>query len=207
MLFNEEKELNWLGSIEQKLGQLGKIESIEIIVAILVLFGLQSYIPLEPDQKITLLLSGLSGLVLYVIVDSLGRFFETDEEEVAIVETAKRNGLMGFIYLEILDASFSFDGVIGAFAITRDVVVIMLGLAIGAMFIRSLTVYLVVKGTLEKYVFLEHGAHYAIGILASIMFYSIYEEVPALFMGLIGVIFIIASVISSIYYTRKLEKI
>ncbi len=206
-LFNEEKELNWLGSIEQKLGQLGKIESIEIIVAILVLFGLQSYIPLEPDQKITLLISGLSGLVLYVIVDSLGSFFETDEEEVAIVETAKRNGLMGFIYLEILDASFSFDGVIGAFAITRDVVVIMLGLAIGAMFIRSLTVYLVVKGTLEKYVFLEHGAHYAIGILASIMFYSIYEEVPALFTGLIGVIFIIASVISSIYYTRKLEKI
>lgn len=202
-LFDEGKELHWLGIIEEKLAQMGKIDSIGIILTIVVLMGLQKYLPLLPDQKMTMLLSGMGGLVLYVVVDSLGSFFETDEEEQAIVETAKRNGVMGFIYLEILDASFSFDGVIGAFAITRDVVIIMLGLAIGAMFIRSLTVYLVNKGTLDEYVFLEHGAHYAIGILAIIMFYSIYQEVPELFTGLVGVAFIVAAVVSSIIYKRK----
>ncbi len=50
-----------------------------------------------------------------------------------------KGGIIGFLYLEVLDASFSFDGVIGAFAITNDVIVIMLGLAIGAMFVRSMT--------------------------------------------------------------------
>ncbi|MDD5581309.1 MAG: DUF475 domain-containing protein [Methylobacter sp.] len=204
-LFDEGKELHWLGVIEEKLSQLGKIDSIEIIVTLSVLIGLQSYLPLPSEQNMTMLLAGVSGLILYVIVDSLGSFFETKEEEKAIVETAKRNGVMGFIYLEILDASFSFDGVIGAFAVTRDIVIIMLGLAIGAMFIRSLTVYLVNQGTLDEYVFLEHGAHYAIGVLALIMFYSIHQEVPELFTGLIGVAFIVAAVISSVIYKRKLQ--
>lgn len=202
-LLDEGKELHWLGVVEEKLAQLGKIDSIGIILTLMVLMGLQMYLPLAPEQKMTMFLAGVGGLMLYVIVDSLGGFFGTEEEEEAIVQTAKRSGVMGFIYLEILDASFSFDGVIGAFAITRDVVIIMLGLAIGAMFIRSLTVYLVNKGTLDEYVFIEHGAHYAIGILALIMFYSIHKEVPELFTGLVGVGFILAAVVSSVLYKRK----
>jgi hypothetical protein len=105
--------------------------------------------------------------------------------------------------LEILDASFSFDGVIGAFAITQDVVIIMLGLTIGAMFVRSLTVYLVRKGTLDEYVFLEHGAHYAIGALAGIMLVSMKHEIPEVVTGLVGATFIGLSVLSSIFYKRK----
>jgi hypothetical protein len=105
----------------------------------------------------------------------------------------------------VLDASFSFDGVIGAFAITNDVVIIMLGLAIGAMFVRSLTVYLVEKGTLDQFVYLEHGAHYAIGILALIMLASMKFHVPELVTGLAGVAFIGASVWSSIRYRKKQE--
>ena len=206
-LFDEGKELHWLGVIEEKLAQLGKIDSISIIFALFVLIGLEMYLPLPIVQKLTMFLSGVSGLMLYIIVDSLGSFFETEEEEEAIVKAAKRNGVMGFVYLELLDASFSFDGVIGAFAITRDIVIIMLGLAIGAMFIRSLTVYLVNKGTLDEYVFLEHGAHYAIGSLALIMFYSIYQEVPELFTGLIGIAFILIALISSIFYSKKLQSI
>jgi hypothetical protein len=117
----------------------------------------------------------------------------------------KRGGIGGFLYLEVLDASFSFDGVIGAFAITNDVVIIMLGLAIGAMFVRSLTVYLVDKGTLDQFVFLEHGAHYAIGILALIMLASMKFHVPELVTGLAGVAFIGASVWSSIRYRKRME--
>ncbi len=105
----------------------------------------------------------------------------------------------------MLDASFSFDGVIGAFAITTDVVIIMLGLAIGAMFVRSLTVYLVEKGTLGEFVFLEHGAHYAIGILAVIMLASMRYHIPEIFTGSVGVAFIGASLWSSVRHRRKNE--
>lgn len=94
----------------------------------------------------------------------------------------------------MLDASFSFDGVIGAFAITADPIIIALGLGlIGAMFVRSLTVYLVRKGTLSEYVYLEHGAHWAIGALAFILLYSIGTHVPEIITGLIGVALIIAA--------------
>jgi hypothetical protein len=113
-------------------------------------------------------------------------------------------GFGGFLYLEVLDASFSFDGVIGAFAITSDVVIIMLGLAIGAIFVRSMTIYLVEKGTLDAYIFLEHGAHYAIGALAFIMIASgTGLHVPEVVTGLIGVAFIVWAVIASIQYSKR----
>ena len=108
----------------------------------------------------------------------------------------------------MLDASFSFDGVIGAFAITSDVVIIMLGLAIGAIFVRSMTIYLVEKGTLDAYIFLEHGAHYAIGALAFIMIASgTGVHVPEVVTGLIGVAFIVWAVIASIQYSKHEQRI
>jgi hypothetical protein len=128
---------------------------------------------------------------------------EKEEGGANVGDLVKRGGIGGFLYLEVLDASFSFDGVIGAFAITKDVVIIMLGLAIGAMFVRSMTVFLVRKGTLDEFVFLEHGAHYAIGILALIMLASMKFHIPELFTGLIGVAFIVASLWSSVRYKRK----
>ncbi|WP_295590867.1 DUF475 domain-containing protein, partial [uncultured Lamprocystis sp.] len=157
-LFDESKELHWLGTIEERLSRLGKLGSIEVMAALLILFVLQYVLPLEPLERLTMLVAGVGGVILYIAVSSVGSLFENDEDGNAAVTAAKRNGVAGFLYLEILDASFSFDGVIGAFAITRDVIIIMLGLAIGAMFVRSLTVHLVRKGTLDEYVYLEHGA-------------------------------------------------
>jgi hypothetical protein len=103
-----------------------------------------------------------------------------------------------FLYLEVLDASFSFDGVVGAFAISQDIFVIAAGLGVGAMYIRSITVYLVRQGTLSEYVFLEHGAHYAIGALAVILALSIEFHIPEIVTGLIGVGFIGIALLSSI---------
>jgi hypothetical protein len=160
--------------------------------------------PISDEKRLTILIAGLAGVVLYNAVSSLDVFFENEAEGDAVVTTVKRNGLAGFLYLEVLDASFSFDGVIGAFAITNDVVIIMLGLAIGAMFVRSMTVYLVHKGTLDEYIFLEHGAHYAIGALAVIMLFSIHFHTPEIITGLIGVAFIGLSIISSLNHRNKL---
>ncbi len=108
-----------------------------------------------------------------------------------------------FLYLEVIDASFSFDGVIGAFAITNDIFEMALGLGIGAMYIRSLTVFLVRRGTLDDYVYLEHGAHYAIGALAAILLVTIKYEINEVITGLVGVVLIGASYWSSVVRNRR----
>jgi len=200
-MFNEEKDLHWLGWIERKIGAFGRLEAIEIIVALTLLLITQHYLPVE--DRLEALIAGVSGVVLFVLVDSCAALFEDKEigEEVAVV--AKKAGMMSFIYLEVLDASFSFDGVIGAFAITQDVVIIMLGLAIGAMFVRSITIYLVHKGTLDEYVFLEHGAHYAIGALAGIMLVSMTYHISEVVTGLVGAVLIALSILSSVHYRKK----
>jgi uncharacterized protein len=201
-IFDEGKELFWLGAIEKKLADVGKLDSVEVLVALVALFGLQAWLPIDQDTKSTVLVAGLGGVILFVAVSSLGSFFESEEDGDAAVKVARRSGVAGFIYLEILDASFSFDGVIGAFAITRDIVIIMMGLMIGAMFVRSLTVSLVRKGTLDEYVFLEHGALYAIGALSVIMLTGIVVHTPELVTGLIGVAFIALALLSSIRYKK-----
>jgi hypothetical protein len=200
-LLDEEKELHWLGNIERKLSSLGRVSSIAVLVALGTLLASLSMIP--PEQEMVVLLAGLWGILVYIGVDMISSLLEKEEAEGGDVgDMVKRGGIGGFLYLEVLDASFSFDGVIGAFAITSDVVIIMLGLAIGAMFVRSMTVYLVDKGTLDKFVFLEHGAHYAIGILAFIMLASMKYHIPEIFTGLIGVAFIVASLWSSIRHKK-----
>ena len=200
-IFNENKELHWLGYIEEKMSSFGKLESIEIILALGLLLIGQNWLP--ETIRLSALVAGISGVMLFVIVDSLAALFEDEEEGEEVLEAIKKGSVMSFLYLEVLDASFSFDGVIGAFAITQDVVIIMLGLAIGAMFVRSLTVYLVRKGTLDEYVFLEHGAHYAIGSLAAIMLISMTHHISEVITGLIGAVLIGLSVLSSILYRRK----
>ena len=202
-LFDDEKEVHWLGNVEKKLGSLGKVSSISVMIALAVLLGSMGLV--GEAQKLVVLVSGLWGILIYVGVDAVSNLLEKEEEGSNVGDLVKRGGIGGFLYLEVLDASFSFDGVIGAFAITTDVVIIMLGLAIGAMFVRSLTVYLVKKGTLDEFVFLEHGAHYAIGILAAIMLASMKFHIPELFTGLIGVAFIGASLWSSVRHRRQKE--
>jgi uncharacterized protein len=201
-IFNAEKHMHWLGHVERKLGALGKVSSVSVLIALGTL--LASLTLVTEAQKMIVLVSGLWGVIVYVGVDMISGLLEKEEEGGGSVgDAVKRGGLGGFLYLEVLDASFSFDGVIGAFAITSDVVIIMLGLAIGAFFVRSMTVYLVEKGTLDEYVYLEHGAHYAIGALALIMLASMKYHVPELITGGIGVAFIGASLWSSIRHNRQ----
>ncbi|MYR12512.1 DUF475 domain-containing protein, partial [Streptomyces sp. SID724] len=78
-----------------------------------------------------------------------------------------------------------------------------LGLGIGAMYVRSLTVYLVRQGTLDDYIYLEHGAHYAIGALAVILMISIRYQIPEVVTGLIGVLLIAGSFWSSVRHNRR----
>ena len=200
-LFDDEKELHWLGWIEEKVGKHGS-EGLAVLLALGAVFACMSMVP--EARKLSVLMAGVIGVAVYVAVGWISGLLEEEEADPAIGKMISRGSIGGFLYLEVLDASFSFDGVIGAFAITNDVVVIMLGLAIGAMFVRSLTVFLVHKGTLQEFVFLEHGAHYAIGILALIMLASVKYHIPEWFTGLSGVAFILVSLWSSIRYKKEL---
>jgi hypothetical protein len=202
-MFDEERKLHWLGVIEERLAQLGKFDAVAVFVALLVLFCFQYFIPMDSSTRLIVLSSGLVGVMLHIAVSSLDSIFAFEASH-GVSQTVTRSGVAGFLYLEVLDASFSFDGVIGAFAITRDVVVIMLGLAVGAMFVRSLTVYLVDQGTLDEFVYLEHGAHYAIGILALLMLASIVYHVGEVVTGLTGVALIVLSFYSSVRHKRKI---
>ena len=201
-MFDSDKEVHWLEIFEEKMRALGKLEVISILIALITLFAMQSLLPVDDTERLTILVAGLAGIVLYIAVSSLDVFFESDKQGDAAVNTVKRSGAMAFLYLEVLDASFSFDGVIGAFAITSDIVIIMLGLAVGAMFVRSLTIDLVHKGTLDEYIYLEHGAHYGIGALAIIMLLSIHFHISEIITGLIGISFISFALYSSIRYRR-----
>lgn len=199
-MIDEDKDTHWLGWVEEKIAAMHKLDTMAILIAMLVLLVSVTYL-IPPANQLAVLLAGVWGIVVYVGVNVLSGLLSADEADGA--KAIMRGGIGGFIYLEVLDASFSFDGVIGAFAITNDIVIIMLGLAIGAMFIRSFTVYLVEKGTLEQFVFLEHGAHYAIGVLAVIMFVGMKYHVPELVTALIGVALIGLSVLSSILHRKK----
>lgn len=194
----ESKSLHWLSWIERRLALLGKLESIEVAAALCALLLAQHVLP--PGQKLAAIIAGVVGVVLFVVVKSVSGLFEHAETVEGAVHKA---GLLSFFYLEMLDLSFSLDGVIGAFAITRDVVLILLGLTIGAMFVRSLTVFLVRQRMLEEYLFLEHGAHYAIGALAVLMLVDMSLHVPEWITGLVGFVLIVLSWWSSIRAKRK----
>ncbi len=204
--FNHEKEVHWIKCIEKPLAHMDHIRGIEIILALLMLIGVQSFIPAE--SKVSVILSGIAGIITFLAIDGVSNFLEKHEEmraAQAVSQGAKSAGLISFIYLELIDASFSLDGVLGAFALSNDVLIITIGLAIGAMFVRSLTIMLVEKKTLAKFLYLEHGAHWAIGALAIIMLISTVKEIPEVVTGLIGLFFIVTALISSIVHNKKLE--
>lgn len=204
----DEQEVNWFGWLERNLARFGKIDAMSVFVA---LFALMVSLTLvETDKKYAVLVAGVLGILVYLGTNVLSHIIEgADDDDTpeleggAVAGAIVKGGIAGFLYLEVLDASFSFDGVIGAFAITNDVIIIMLGLAIGAMFVRSLTLFLVEKGTLDEFVYLEHGAHYAIGALAIIMLLSMKFHIPEIITGLIGVAFIVWAVINSISYRKR----
>jgi hypothetical protein len=202
-LLDPKKKVHWLGRVEEKIGSFGQFATIPVMVALGVLMLSLSLV--EEGKHLVVLTSGLCGILTYLAVDLLRDVLWKEEVAPTMGEMVKRGGIGSFLYLEVLDASFSFDGVIGAFAITEDVVIIMLGLAIGAMYVRSMTIFLVRQGTLDKFVFLKHGANYAIGVLAVTMLAGMRFDIPDLFTGLAGVAFILTSLWSSMKYKRRME--
>jgi hypothetical protein len=202
--FNAHKDIHWLGHIERPLVRMGKMEAIELMVVLLALYGFSRFIGSLPDRDAAenahdFLVAGIFGLVTFIAVDGLTALLKAPE---AMQHEMERASAGMFLYLEVLDASFSFDGVIGAFALTHNIFIIAIGLGIGAMFVRSLTILFVDRGILAEFRYLEHGAFYAILVLAVLMFADTVVHIPEVVTGLLGAIFIGFSFWSSIRYRR-----
>ena len=200
--FNCNKETHWVCCIEKPLAKLHCIKYIDVVISLIALMVLQHFIP--ENQKVAVIMAGFVGIVLYLVIDSISNLLENiAEKKAAMLGGSAKLGFIGFLYLELIDASFSLDGVLGAFAISKDIIIISVGLAIGAMFVRSLTIYIVDMKTLKQYLYLEHGAHWAIGFLALIMFISTRVEVPEVVTGGTGLVIVAAAFISSLIHNKK----
>lgn len=196
---DEDKSIHWVGWLESRLRRCGSIRGFEMALVLIVVGSVSQL--LREDQQATFLFSAIMGLLTFAFVDGLGTFL--DESSKSMTQLGAKGGLGAFLYLEVLDASFSFDGVIGAFALTTNILLIAIGLGIGAMYVRSMTIMLVEKATLQHFRYLEHGAFYSIFALSIIMFLQSLTHVPETITGFIGVGLIVFALVSSIQHNRR----
>ena len=179
---NEDKSVDWFVGLEKRLRKVASIRGFEIAFVLCIIVGVCQFLP--ETKYASFLMSALFGLLVFLLVDGLGSYL--DGIAGSTTSMLARGGLGAFLYLEVLDASFSFDGVIGAFALTTNILLIAIGLGIGAMYVRSMTIMLVERGTLAEFRYLEHGAFYSIFALSVIMFLQSLFHVPELITGSIG---------------------
>ena len=193
-LFDSSRDVKWIDFIEDSsfIKKIATAEHTETIIAIAI--GLTLVNSVDSKIGIAVSLAYFTGIILHLVLITFDDLLNSN---------GVRSGIIGLVYLEVLDASFSFDGVIGAFALSSNIFIIMIGLGIGAMFVRSLTLYMVEKKTLDAYKYLEHGAHYAILALAIIMFCKMFIGVDEILVGTIGILFVGMAVVHSIIEKKR----
>ncbi|HEV3169689.1 MAG TPA: DUF475 domain-containing protein [Actinocrinis sp.] len=204
----EERDEMWIGWIEKPLRRLGKLPRIGEMCVLGFAIAAAATVPSAVAFKVTV--GAVAGLLCYMTVDSVGQMIareaDADGASRPRMTVAGRAAFFLFCYLELLDATFSFDSVMGAFSVTLNLSLITIGLAIGAAYIRALTVYVVRRGTLEEYRYLEHGAYYAIGMLAVLLMVQVWRDVPDVLTASAGGLLIVAAVASSLRSRRRQER-
>ncbi|MDW4547935.1 DUF475 domain-containing protein [Defluviimonas sp. D31] len=195
---DEGKEVDWIRTLECQLRRCASIRGLEIALVLAVVMVFSAVMP--SDDRARFLFAAIGGLLAFLGVEVLGHVLDSRQRALS---AAAHGGLGAFLYLEVLDASFSFDGVIGAFALTQNLFLIAIGLGIGAMYVRSMTIMLVERQTLAQFRFLEHGAFYSILVLSVIMFGQTLWHIPELVTGVLGSSFIGVALVSSILYNRR----
>lgn len=196
---DEDKSIDWIEVLEKRLRLCGSIRGFEIALVLSVVILICRALP-EYEQS-AFLSSAIMGLLVFTLVDGLGTYLDNIAGKTA--EIGAKGGLGAFLYLEVLDASFSFDGVIGAFALTTNILLIAIGLGIGAMYVRSMTIMLVERGTLAEFRYLEHGAFYSIFALSIVMFLQSLVHVHELITGGIGMVLIGVAFYASILHNKR----
>lgn len=212
--FDQSKDVDWIEVLERRLRAAGSVRGMEVGFVLLLILGFTILLP--AGSEASFMFAGIWGITTFLAVDALGEVLDrwggSDDHTGAAsgsgasragLRATAQGGLGAFLYLEVLDASFSFDGVIGAFALTKNLFLIAIGLGIGAMYVRAMTLMLVEKGTLAQFRYLEHGAFWSILILSVVMFAQTMWHIPEAVTGLLGAAFIGVAFLSSVMWRRK----
>ena len=208
---------HWLTPIEARIARLRDRAPATALAAgqvlAVALFLLIAAATFGHDHRLGIPAAGLLGLGCYLGIKHLSEIAERKSEALAGADgsassagAAKPTGmraLLLFVYLEMLDATFSFDSVMGGFSVTVDIALFTIGLGIGAAFVRSLTVYMVCRQTLDRYIYLEHGAYYSIGVLAVLLLVQIGRDVPDWFASLAGTSMIAVAYVHSVAHQKR----
>ena len=204
-----EHEHEWIAWIERPLRRISEYVPSLGQVAILAV-SITAACTVRPSMRLSVMIGAAIGLGCYLLINGLSERIadqaDADGSSKPRSTVTGRAAFFLFCYLELLDATFSFDSVMGAFSVTLDIAMITLGLAIGAAYIRCLTVFVVRRGTLDEYRYLEHGAYYAIGALATLLFVEVWHDVPDVLTAAIGALIILAAVVASMMSKRRLKR-
>ncbi|MBY0473007.1 DUF475 domain-containing protein [Patescibacteria group bacterium] len=192
--FDEAKRVHWIHVVEKRLASWGRVQAIEVGVILSILLVCTWIVPEHGSQ---ILGAGAIGVVLFILMEGM-----VDVLGASAARNVKQ-GFALFMYLNLIDAAFSFDGVIGAFTLTTQISAIVIGLGLGAYFVRTFTLVLVERKTLTSLVYLEHGAYWAIAALSLCMFTALFQHVPEAIAGTISLVFIGASYISSLHHNKR----
>jgi uncharacterized protein len=198
---DHQKNTHWLRPIEDGLSWLGRYKYLTPYAAFFTAIAL--YATVDSKYQNTVLIAAVSAIVLHLGLNWLNLGLSQGQKKNKSPHKVGMAAFFAVLYLEILDASFSLDGVIGSFAITSSIIIIMAGLGAGAVWVRAMTIHLVRAKALTKYIFLENGAHWAIAFLGAIMLIKLYHvEPPEWFIGSLGIAFISLSVWRSVAHNR-----
>jgi len=199
--FDQSKDVDWIAGVEGALRKIGEIRGMEVGFVLVCVMVVLHFMPAGKEHSF--IIAAIWGVITYLLVDALGHVLDRWGGGRSAARGAAQGGFGAFLYLEVLDASFSFDGVIGAFALTQNLFLIAIGLGIGAMYVRSMTVMLVEKGTLAQFRYLEHGAFWSIFVLSIIMFIQTLRPIPEYITGLLGAAFIAVAFVNSLSWRRR----
>lgn len=219
-LFDKEREVHWIAFIEKRASKWASIGEIKIATVMITMSLIGYFAPnkvLAGERILTIdrseiILGMVYGVTLFVVIELIRGMLEGTDQSSSEIEGIKshakanavKGGLASFLYLELIDASFSFDGVLGAFAVTQNIIIMMVGLGVGAFAVRSLTLLLVDRKTVQEYKYLEHGAMWSIGMLAASMIIQIFIHLPSFIVTTTAILPITIAFINSIYTNRKL---
>lgn len=203
--FREEREVHWWPAMEKRLPALLGRRGVPILIALLFTVIAGGTVPAQDHTRV--IAGCLIGLVCYLGVHTLaGQVADRADADGAPrprTTVEGRSAFLLFVYLELLDATFSMDSVMGGFSVTLDIALITLGLAIGAGYIRALTVYVVRRGTLDEYRYLEHGAYYSIALLSVLLLWEVWRDIPDWVTAVAGGVVILLAFVTSVWVKRQ----
>ncbi len=148
-----------------------------------------------------LALSAVIGSSAFFITDGFKKNAEANEHKL-IENASAMSDLSKILYLEVIDTTFSIDGVLGAFAFTMAVPLIIAGNGLGALVVRQLTLGNIDR--IKRYIYLKNGAMYSIMVLGTVMVLEGFSiEVPEFVSPVTTLLIIVFFFFKSLRHARQ----